>query len=160
VYLREYLGARRLLVGAKAVELCHLACVCTNILARDAFLCARTPWSCCIWCVSARVSWREAPSCGRQSRGVVPCDMYLHEYPGARRLLVGTKSAELLHLVCIFTSILVRDAVLRAWRPWSCCVWRVSARVSCRETPPCGREGHGVMAFGLYTSILARDAFL
>ena len=99
MYLHEYLGGMRFLAGATAVELLHLVSICTNIFAQGAFLQARRPWSCGIWSVSARVSWRETPSCGRGGRGGVPFGMYLHEYLDARHFLLGAKAVELLRLV-------------------------------------------------------------
>ena len=84
MHQHEYLGARRLLAGPKAAELWHLACIRTSILARDAFLWARRQWSCCIWCVCARVS-------GREGRGIVAFGMYLHEWLGARRRLASAR---------------------------------------------------------------------
>ena len=119
-----------------------------------------------MWPVSARVSWRETPSfgregrgfvdfgvylheyigasatpsCGREGRGFVACGVYLREYLGARRLLADAKAVELWYLACICTSILARDAIMWARNQWSCCNRCVSSRAS-------AREGRGVMAF-------------
>jgi hypothetical protein len=70
--------------------------------------------------VSARVSWRETPSCGREGSEVVAFRMFLHEHLGVRRLLAGAKAVELWHLA-----------------------------VSWREAPlqSCSREDGGVVAF-------------
>ena len=96
MYLREFFGARRLLAIVKAVELLHFVCICASILARGAFLRSLRPWSCYIWCVSARVFWRAATSCDRDARGVVAFSVYLCEYLGARRLPAIMMAVELL----------------------------------------------------------------
>ena len=52
--------------------------------------------------------------------------------------------------MCLCVSFLGRDAVLRACRPWICCVLCASERVLWRAALPCEREGRGVVAFRVH----------
>jgi hypothetical protein len=118
MFLHEHHGTRHRLAGAKAEEVWHLACICTSTLARGLAGAAAVELLHLV-CICTKILAR-GTSCGREGRGVVAFGMYLHEYLGARRLLVRTNAVELLHLVCICASILARGAFLRASKPWSC----------------------------------------